>query len=194
MVYLRSPFSNDQTPQLQWGSVVLRPPAMADFEEWVHLRNYSKDFLITWEPLWSDHEFSKFNFRARIKYYQQLVKNDQGYPFFIFHHQQNHLLGAITITNVRRGAAQNCSVGYWIGQPFARQGFMTEALQAAIGYAFQNLTLHRIEAACLPTNQASVRLLNKCGFAHEGLARKYLKINGVWQDHLLFARLNEAPK
>lgn len=167
---------------------------MADFEEWVHLRNYSKDFLITWEPLWSDHEFSKFNFRARIKYYQQLVKNDQGYPFFIFHHQQNHLLGAITITNVRRGAAQNCSVGYWIGQPFARQGFMTEALQAAIGYAFQNLTLHRIEAACLPTNQASVRLLNKCGFAHEGLARKYLKINGVWQDHLLFARLNEAPK
>ena len=165
---------------------------MSDFDEWVHLRSRNQKFLTPWEPRWSEHEFSRFSFRARIKYYQQMVKNDQGYPFFIFHHEDENLLGAITVTNVRRGAAQIGSVGYWIGEPYTRQGFMTHALEATVVHAFRNLSLHRIEAACLPANAASIALLNRCGFVHEGLARKYLKINGFWQDHLMFARLDET--
>lgn len=191
MVFLRSPFVTDPVPQLHHGAVSLRPPVLSDFEEWVRLRQESKDFLAPWEPLPPVNEFSKFNFRARIKHYQQQAKNDAAYPFFIFHQQQGHLLGAITASNIRRGAAQMCSMGYWIGKPHARQGYMGQALDAIVGHAFNGLGLHRVEAACLPSNQASIALLRRCGFSEEGLARKYLNIAGKWQDHLLFARLPE---
>jgi [ribosomal protein S5]-alanine N-acetyltransferase len=190
MVFLRSPFTHDQVPLLVHGRVMLRYPSPNDFEEWVKLRQASKSFIIPWEPLWSENEYSKFNFRARIKHYQQQIRNDVGYPFFIFHHEQGHLLGAITASNVRRGVAQMCSVGYWIGQPFARQGFMGEALTALVEHAFGGLGLHRVEAACLPSNVASIGLLRRSGFVQEGFAVKYLQIAGKWQDHMLFARLN----
>ena len=189
MVFLRSPFSQDEVTVLRCGQIRLQPPSVNDFEEWVKLRRLSRDFLVPWEPLWSEHEFSKFNFRARIKHYQQQIRNDTGYPFFIFHHEQGYLLGAITASNVRRGVAQMCSAGYWIGEPYARQGHMSEALAALTEYAFGGLGLHRMEAACLPSNAASIKLLNRCGFVQEGVAQKYLQIAGKWQDHLLFARL-----
>jgi [ribosomal protein S5]-alanine N-acetyltransferase len=192
VVFLRSPFANDPVPQLRYGSVFLRPPALADFEDWVRLREESKDFLAPWEPLPPSNEFSKFNFRARIKHYQLQSKNDAAYSFFIFHHERGHLLGAISASNIRRGAAQMCSMGYWIGKPYARQGYMGQALNAMVGHAFNGLGLHRVEAACLPSNQASIALLRRCGFSEEGLARKYLNIAGKWQDHLLFARLPEG--
>lgn len=192
MVFLRSPFANDPVPQLRHGSVFLRPPTLADFEEWVRLRGESKNFLAPWEPLPPSNEFSKFNFRARIKHYQLQARNDVAYSFFIFHHERGHLLGAITASNIRRGAAQMCSMGYWIGKPYARQGYMGQALNATVGHAFNGLGLHRVEAACLPSNQASIALLRRCGFSEEGLARKYLNIAGKWQDHLLFARLPEG--
>ena len=99
------------------------------------------------------------------------------------------MLGALTLSNVRRGVAQMATLGYWIGAPFARQGYMTDALQALLPFAFDHLHLHRVEAACLPRNDASIALLRRAGFEQEGLARSYLKINGAWQDHLLFARL-----
>ncbi len=191
MVFLRSPFVHDHPHLLRHGRVVLRHPLVADFEEWVKLREASRDFLRPWEPQWSDTEFGKFNFRSRIRHYQQQVKNDLGYPFFIFHGEEGHLLGAITASNVRRGVAQICSVGYWIGEPYARQGLMGEALTALVGYAFGNLALHRMEAACLPGNAASINLLRRTGFAQEGTARDYLKIAGKWQDHLLFARISQ---
>ncbi len=192
MVFLRSPFANDPVPQLHHGSVFLRPPVLSDFEEWVSLRQESRDFLAPWEPLPPANEFSKFSFRARIKHYQQQAKNDAAYPFFIFHHQEGYLLGAITASNIRRGAAQMGSMGYWIGKPYARQGYMSHALSALVSHAFNGLGLHRVEAACLPSNQASIALLRRGGFSEEGLARKYLNIAGKWQDHLLFARLPEG--
>ena len=192
MVFLRSPFAQDPMPQLHYGSVVLRPPILSDFDEWVRLRQESRAFLAPWEPLPPANEYSKFSFRARIKHYQQQAKNDSAYPFFIFHHEKDHLLGAITASNIRRGAAQMCSMGYWIGMPYARQGYMSHALNALVGHAFNGLGLHRVEAACLPSNQASIALLRRSGFSEEGLARKYLNIAGKWQDHLLFARLTEA--
>lgn len=191
MVFLRSPFANDPVPLLRHGSVFLRAPLLSDFDEWARLRQESREFLASWEPLPPANEFSKFGFRARIKYYQQQARNDTAYPFFIFHRDGGHLLGAVTASNIRRGAAQMCSMGYWIGKPYARQGHMGHALNAMVDHAFSGLGMHRVEAACLPSNQASIALLRRCGFSEEGLARKYLNIAGKWQDHLLFARLRE---
>ncbi len=190
MVFLRSPFANEPLPLLTNGPVYLRPPVLSDFEDWARLRQDSREFLAPWEPLAPENEFSRFNFRARIKHYQYQAKNDRAYAFFIFHHERSELLGAITASNIRRGAAQMCSVGYWIGKPHARQGYMGHALNAVVDHACNGLGLHRVEAACLPSNQASIALLRHCRFAEEGRARKYLNIAGKWQDHLLFARLS----
>ena len=103
-------------------------------------------------------------------------------------------MGGVTLSNVRRGVAQAASVGYWIGERFARQGYMTEAVLAVVEFAFEELGLHRVEAACLPENDASRSLLLKVGFRQEGYARQYLRINGKWQDHLLFEMLRDDPR
>jgi [ribosomal protein S5]-alanine N-acetyltransferase len=182
-------FQPDAAPSLARGSVMIRLPRMEDFSAWAELRLESRAFLEPWEPLWSEHDLTSYGFRLRIRSYQQQVKRDQAYPFFIFHRSEGHLLGAITISNIRRGVAQMATVGYWIGQPYARQGFMSDALEMGADYSFSHLGLHRVEAACLPSNAASIALLKRCDFALEGMARNYLKIAGEWQDHLLFARI-----
>jgi ribosomal-protein-alanine N-acetyltransferase len=117
------------------------------------------------------------------------MREDMGYAFFILRDADDALLGGITLSNVRRGVCQAASVGYWLGAPFTGQGFMTEAVGVLADYSFRELRLHRIEAACLPSNAASIAVLQRNGFQREGLAREYLKINGVWQDHVLFALL-----
>ncbi len=117
------------------------------------------------------------------------MRHDTGYAFLIFRHEDGRLVGGVSMSNIRRGVAQSASLGYWMGAPFARHGYMTEALEAVLDFGFNSLGLHRIEAACLPSNQASRGLLAKVGFREEGYAREYLRINGVWQDHVLFAIL-----
>ena len=112
-----------------------------------------------------------------------------GYAFYIFRRDDDALVGGVTLSNVRRGVTQSCSLGYWVGERHARNGFMRDSLNALVPFIFNEMGLHRIEAACIPTNTASHSLLRKIGFTHEGYARRYLCINGVWQDHLLFAIL-----
>jgi ribosomal-protein-alanine N-acetyltransferase len=104
------------------------------------------------------------------------------------------LLGGLSISNVRRGVAQAASVGYWIGAPHVGRGHMTDAVKAVLPFAFVTLGLHRLEAACLPHNYPSARVLQKAGFKREGMARRYLKINGLWQDHDLFALLQDDAR
>lgn len=189
MVFLRSPFARDLPPILMHDGVELRVPEMADYEAWAALRLESRAFLVPWEPAWPQDDLTRTAFRSRVKRYIRDIESDSAYPFFVFRAHDDRLMGAITLSNVRRGVAQAGSVGYWIGSPFVRQGFMTSAVNALMPFAFGHLHLHRVEAACLPVNQASIRLLTKCDFRQEGLARRYLKINGRWEDHLLFARL-----
>jgi ribosomal-protein-alanine N-acetyltransferase len=116
-------------------------------------------------------------------------REDLGYSWLLFRRGDGALLGGVTLSNVRRGVAQSGSLGYWIGASHARRGYMTEALQLLLPYAFERLGLHRIEAACLPNNAASRGLLRKLGFVEEGYAREYLRINGSWQDHVLYGLL-----
>ncbi|MGE3872791.1 MAG: GNAT family N-acetyltransferase [Parvibaculaceae bacterium] len=189
MVFLRSPFARDLPPILVQGGIELRVPEMGDYESWAALRLESRAFLTPWEPSWPQDDLTRNAFRSRVKRYIRDIEGDIAYPFFVFHAEDDDLIGAVTLSNIRRGVAQTGSVGYWIGAAFARQGHMTSALAALLPFAFGHLHLHRLEAACIPVNLASIRLLTKSGFRQEGLARKYLKINGRWEDHLLFGRL-----
>jgi ribosomal-protein-alanine N-acetyltransferase len=164
---------------------------MSDYGEWAHLRGGSEGFLRPWEPEWAPDELTRSAFRRRLRHYQRDMRDGIGYAFFLLRNGDNTLLGGATLTNARRGVSQSISIGYWIGAPYARQGYMTAALKALVPFVFENLGFHRLEAACLPSNAASRTLLERCGFRHEGLARKYLRINGQWQDHLLYAAIDE---
>ena len=169
--------------------VYMRAPTMEDWAEWAELRARSRTFLTPWEPTWPADDLTRGAFRRRLKRYAEDVRSDQAYPFFLFEQETGALLGGLTLTNIRRGVAQAGSLGYWIGALHARRGHMTKAVRALVPFTFDVLKLHRLEAACIPTNTASVRLLEKTGFKREGFAREYLCINGVWQDHLLYALL-----
>lgn len=191
MAFLRSNSATEAGLFLQGDGITLRPPQSLDYEAWAEVRNDSRDFLMPWEPAWSWDELSRSSFRRRIRYYLKDMREDTGYAFFLFRDEDGDLIGGLTLSNVRRGVTQSCSLGYWVGAPYVRQGYMTRGVRAIIPFVFETLRLHRLEAACLPNNTASIRLLEKTGFRKEGIARRYLRINGVWQDHLLYAILED---
>jgi [ribosomal protein S5]-alanine N-acetyltransferase len=168
--------------------VFLRPPERSDYEAWASLRARSRDFLTPWEPSWPPDALSRAGFRARIARYAEDWRTDQAYNFFIFARDET-LVGGIGLSNLRRGVSETASLGYWVGEVFARQRYMTAALPLVLDFAFDRLGLHRVEAACLPSNIPSRSLLARAGFQQEGHARQYLCIEGKWQDHLLFAIL-----
>ncbi len=201
MALFRLGKSPKAAPRLANGRVTLRPPCLADFEAWSSLRRASHDFLTPWEPTWQADELTRSAFRKRIAFYDAERQKGRAFPLFIFTRlqqqdaaAQERLVGGLTLGHVRRGAIQSCTLGYWMGAPFAGRGLMTEAVMAIIPHAFDDLRLHRIEAACIPENTSSRRLLEKTGFQREGLARRYLKINGLWRDHLLYALLADDTR
>ncbi len=190
MAFFRTVSFSEPLPAIDGSGVYLRAPQMSDYSEWATLREASRAFLTPWEPTWPTDDLSRSAFRRRLRRYAEDQRSDQSYAFFLFRRSDNALTGGLTLANVRRGVAQAGSLGYWVGEPFARRGLMSAAVQALVPFAFQSLRLHRLEAACIPSNAGSIRLLEKAGFVREGYAREYLCINGLWQDHLLFARLN----
>lgn len=178
-------------PVVEGRGVLLRPPRTGDYSAWSELRDHSRDYLQPWEPAWPDDDLSRAAYRRRLAGYQREMELGNAWPFFIFDATGRTLLGAITLSNVRRGVAETGTLGYWIGRPYAGRGAATAAVGAMAGFAFRSLRLHRLEAACLPTNAASRRVLEKAGFRKEGEARAYLKINGAWADHILFGLLSD---
>ncbi len=173
--------------------VYIRYPRLSDWQAWAEVRQASRAYLVPWEPIWSHDTLSKSSFRARLRQYSRDSKEDNGFAFFIFRKEDNHLIGSITLSNIRRGVAQTGTIGYWTGEPYARQGYMFESLCTLMPVLFEHYALRRVEAACIPKNIASASLLEKVGFSREGRAREYLCINGVWQDHLLYALLKSDP-
>ena len=192
MAFFRTINFADPLPSVAGEGVLLRMPQATDYADWTALREASRDFLMPWEPTWPADDLSPSAFRRRIRRYAEDLRTDQGYAFLIIRSSDSALVGGLTLANIRRGVAQAGSLGYWMGQPFARQGYMTTAVRAIIPFAFATLRLHRIEAACIPTNAGSIRLLEKTGFVREGYAREFLCINGIWQDHLLYGRLKDS--
>lgn len=190
MAFFRTVSFSEPLPTIEGDGVFLRAPQMSDYSEWTTLREASRAFLTPWEPTWPSDDLSRSAFRRRLRRYAEDQRADTSYAFFLFRKADEALVGGLTLANIRRGVAQAGSLGYWVGEPFARRGLMTGALQGLVPFAFGSLRLHRLEAACIPTNAASIRLLEKTAFVREGYAREYLCINGLWQDHVLFARLN----
>lgn len=181
--------------------VYLRPGQMRDFEQWSSLRERSRDFLTPWEPTWAPDDLTRLAFRRRIRRNNEEIARDETYPFFVFRAEDSLLLGGLTLGQIRRGVSQTGTIGYWMGAEHAGKGYMSRAVRALLAAAFSanaasafgSLRLHRIEAACIPQNEASLRLLRRCGFREEGYARDYLRINGAWKDHVLFAILDSDP-
>ena len=177
-------------PQVAGQGVLLRTPRATDYAAWSELRGQSRDYLQPWEPAWPEDDLGRAAYRRRLAIYERERELGNAWPFFIFD-RDDRLIGGITLSNVRRGVAETGTVGYWIGRPHAGKGLATAAVSVLRRYAFIDLKLHRLEAACVPHNHASRRVLEKSGFRLEGQARAYLKINGVWADHLLFGLLSQ---
>lgn len=169
--------------------MILRPPVHGDFRSWSTLRHDSADFLRPWEPLWSTDQLTRKGFVNRVYWANRSIAQGTALPLFLVRRSDNAVVGAITLDNIRRGPAQAGTVGYWTGAPYARQGFMREALTAVVHHAFEVMDLSRLESACLPENTASRGLLEKCGYKYEGVAQSYLQINGRWRNHVLYANL-----
>lgn len=176
-------------PLIRTQNLILRAPLAGDYSAWASLRMESRDFLTPWEPVWTEDDLTRASFRLRVKRASREIATDEAYSLFILDSRSEALLGGLTLGLVRRGVAQACTLGYWMGQRHAGKGHMTEAVRGALTFAFSELALHRVEAACLPTNEPSRRLLERVGFTREGEARGYLRINGVWADHLLYGML-----
>ena len=169
--------------------MTLRLPVHADFKGWTSLRSESRDFLVPWEPTWAEDHFTRKSFTNRVYWASRAFRSGTALPVFLIRRSDDALLGALTLDNIRRGPAQSGTLGYWVGQPHARQGYMREAIRAIVHFAFTELDLSRIEAACLPENVASRGVLEKSGFKYEGVAQSYLQINGRWRNHVLYACL-----
>ena len=180
------PFARREGPVLIGRSITLRIPSRNDYQQWANLRAQSRAFLEPWEPRWTKDELDRATWRHRIQRYREDFLEGTALPLFVFENSSGQLLGGITLGNIRHGVAQSGQIGYWIGERYAGRGIMPEALKLLTKHAFDTLRLHRLEAACIPDNHRSIRVLEKAGFQREGLLRSYLRINGVWQDHFIY--------
>ena len=180
-------------PLLRGDGVVLRPGMMEDYAQWAALREASRTFLVPWEPTWPDDDLTRAAFRRRLRRQAEDAAREESHSFLIFHASTEELLGGVTLGGVRRGVAETGTLGYWIGARHAGRGHMTRAVAAVAAFAFATMRLHRLEAACIPDNAASIKVLERNGFRREGFARGYLCIDGAWRDHLLYARLADDP-
>ncbi|MBW8640134.1 GNAT family N-acetyltransferase [Hoeflea sp. WL0058] len=179
------------TPHIGGNGFFLRRPEGRDYRAWYELRSNSRSFLEPWEPNWALDYLSRRSYLGLVRRYRADFAEGRAVPLFLFRTEDNALLGGLNIGNIRGGAVQSCMIGYWMGEEHSGQGWMLKAIEAVQPYIFETLRLHRIEAACIPENTRSVKLLEKAGFQYEGFLRGYLKINGRWRDHSLYALLAE---
>ena len=174
-------------PFLVHENLLLKPPSLREYSEWRDLREESRAHLTKWEQDWAPIDASHSNFKRRIKIFEREKRRKTGLALHVFERDTERLVGGATLTNIRYGAAQACVLGYWIGKPFTCKGYGTATAEAVSGHAINSIGLNRVEAACQPGNIASKKILERCGFAKEGLAEDYLRINGEWRAHILYA-------
>jgi ribosomal-protein-alanine N-acetyltransferase len=165
--------------------ILMRPPALEDWQQWASVREANIDHIQPFDPLWPENAFTYDLFQRRT--HRQAREWDLGLSnaFLIFKNKGEKLIGGMNINNICRGAAQYAALGYWIDKDHEGRGYMAEALKMTLQYSFEGLGLHRVNASCLPHNTRSKNTLLKAGFKKEGFAEKYLQINGHWQDHEL---------
>jgi len=177
-------------PRLEGERIFLRLPEMRDAAEWCLTIQKNKNFLKPWSPSSAIRHIHKKGFAARHALWRFDSRSGVAHVFFIFERDTQKLIGGITLGNIIRGAGQMATLGYWMDEDMTGKGYMTEAVGVVGRFAFETLGLHRLQAGCLLDNAASHRVLFKNGFETEGIAKGYIKIDGVWQDHLLFAKVS----
>lgn len=169
--------------------LVMRPLISDDFSQWREVRTVNDDWLTKWEPArvpgQPDVVTSRQAFASRCAARQRERQLGTGFGFGVFVNQQ--LVGEMNVSAIQRGPFQNAYVGYWIDQRHAGQEYTPEALVVAMKFAFESLHLHRLQIAIIPRNRPSRRVVEKLGLRLEGMAERYLEINGVWEDHLRYA-------
>lgn len=171
--------------------VELRLPKRSDYVGWASQRNASREFHRPWVPTSFTRDVSRARYRKWVRRARQCLGDGTELNLLVFRSADQVVLGSLACKNIRRGTVQCGTLSFWIGREFARLGYMTEAVTAFVDHAFTKLDLGRLEAACLPENRASRRLLEKTGFREEGRAEAYLQIAGVWRDHVLFSNVRE---
>jgi len=182
-------FRRRATPRLYGKRVMLRPLQPTDFTEWREVRVRNEGWLVPWEPLRPSsapdptRDRQAFEHRCSARDRERFA--DHAYPFGIFVDQR--LAGEVNINNVTRGALQSGTVGYWIDEARAGNAYTSEAVCVVCRYAFEELDLHRLEVCIVPRNTNSRRVVDKLGFREEGIAERYLEINGTWEDHVRYA-------
>lgn len=186
MRFSNKPDENNPSIHLDGRSVYVRFPKPGDWSAWAQRRSYNQDDLKPLEPVWPEGALTKDFFHRRLQRQYNNWRNDKGCSLLIFMKENDNLIGGININHITRGASQFASLGYWLDKDHQGHGYMTEALKLVIEFSFTELKLHRLNAGCLLDNDKSVNLLKRCGFTEEGIAKKYLKINNLWQDHRLF--------
>lgn len=173
--------------------VRLRPLVEADFEQWREVRARCADWLARWEPRQPGMPRGAVEdrraFVARCGSRLRERQLGSGYGFGIFVGER--LAGEINISAIQRGPFQNCYVGYWIDEQLAGQGYVPEALVLVLRFAFEELGLHRVQISIIPRNRASRRVVEKLGIREEGVAVRYLEIDGRWEDHVRYAMTAE---
>ncbi|MFC7440769.1 GNAT family N-acetyltransferase [Laceyella putida] len=171
--------------------ITIRRLELQDAEALFDLRTANRRYLEPFEPRFPESHFTLAGQREAIERGLEMWEKDQGYPFGIFLNETGHLIGRVILSNVVRGAWQNCTLGYFIAEGQQGKGYMTEAVTLAVRFAFDHVDLHRVQAAVIPRNQRSSRVLQKVGFRYEGLSKYYLFINQVWEDHHIYALTRE---
>jgi ribosomal-protein-alanine N-acetyltransferase len=180
-----------EVPILSGGRVYLRPLRAQDFAAWREVRLASREWLEPWEPRpepgAADPVMDVDAFRARCAAWDRQRQFDNAYGFGLFRNADDRLLGEISLGTVHRGPFQSASIGYWVDRRAAGHGYVPEGVALVIEYGFEQLGLHRLEAAIVPRNAPSRRVAAKLGLREEGTSARYLQINGVYEDHVRYA-------
>ncbi|MDA8354212.1 MAG: GNAT family protein [Firmicutes bacterium] len=169
----------------------LRRPELDDAAAFLTLRSNNRSFLRPYEPHHPERTYTLEGQQASIRRIIHQWEQGTGFATGIFLHHSDQLIGRVHLSNVTRGAWQNCTIGYFLDQECQGKGYMTEAVRLAVSFAFREAGLHRVEASVLPANIPSIRVLEKVGFRYIGLSRAHLKIDGAWRDHLLYSLTSE---
>ena len=165
----------------------LRLLEQRDYESWRDIRLANREHLQPFEPSWAANALTSAYFASQVRIARKEYDDNEGAMMLMVHLETGAIIGGINLRNIRRGVAQMGTMGYWIAREWGGQGRMSQAVARMVRFGFDVTGLHRIEAACVPENEASAGILLRNGFEEEGFAKAYLRINGQWRDHRLFA-------
>jgi [ribosomal protein S5]-alanine N-acetyltransferase len=174
--------------RLESRATAIRPTALSDLDELVALRRANREHTERWEPVREETFYTAAGQRLELELDVQAWSTGAAYPFAVLDRTaQDRLIGRVALSNVVRGAWQNANLGYWIDAGSGGRGHATDAVLLVLRFAFEHARLHRVQPAIIPRNVASTRVAQKAGFRLEGRAERYLQINGVWEDHDIYA-------